>query len=69
MALIILETCSPPAHAGGYKNVAAMRLYTEPRSGGILLATGVSRWNLKGHDQPRSGDSRKLPRLQRLSSY
>jgi hypothetical protein len=50
------EAYRPPAYAGGYKTNAAPRLYNEghsfnsndnvePRSGGILLATGVSRWN------------------------
>jgi hypothetical protein len=29
------------------KVYSAKRIDTEPRSGGILLATGVSRWNLE----------------------
>jgi hypothetical protein len=33
------------------------RIGTEPRSGGSPLATGVSRWKLRGHDQPHRGGS------------
>src|SRR5438876_4117255 len=47
--------------------VGAERIDTEPRSGGVLLATGVSRWYLAGNDQPHSGGSLKLSRLRRLS--
>jgi hypothetical protein len=46
----------------------AKRIDTEPRSGGILLATGVSRWNVTDHDQPHSGDRVNLPRLRRSLS-
>jgi hypothetical protein len=45
----------------------AKRINTEPRSGGILLAIGVSRWSPARYDQPHSGDSLKLSRLRRLS--
>jgi hypothetical protein len=57
--------CSESAYDLYCPKYRAKRIRTEPRSGGTLLATGASRWNLAGYDQPHSGDSLKLPRLWR----
>src|SRR5438093_929544 len=40
---------------------------SEPRSGGISLATGVSRWIPDVRDKPRSGGSLEVSRLRRSS--